>query len=1310
MKKISIFVLISALFIAALFTVSSLAATVTTVASGNCGSYVKWKLDSEGTLTLYGSGSMKNYSDSPWKSYNERINSIVIEEGVTSIGMYAFYELDNFKSLSLPTTLNSIGDYAFAYCKNLMTVDIPAGVTVIGESAFTVCYDLTDVTFHEGLLTIKDDAFSYCRLLTHITLPESLETLGYYAFGQCGDLVSINIPSKIKVLEKSTFSACTSLETVVLNEGLNTISASAFAYCYKLKNVTIPGSVQYIGDTAFYACSEMGTVKFNGAPPEMSDTAFLSSVATAKYPSPISSLWSSAKKSYGGSLSWSSYSVSGHNYTDTVVPPTCILRGYTAHRCTDAGCGEVYMDNYADALGHSWNSGVTSGNKTTYTCTRCAIQRYEYNVKGTCGTNARWTLDTEEGILHITGTGAINISSAYSMPWRSYISSIRHVIIDEGITSIGYESFFECENIESIEIPSTVKSIGESAFVWCSSLKELVIPEGVTEIKNSTFWGCESLKKLTLPSTLKKIGEEVFYSCDSLSSLVIPEGVTEIGELAFWDCKGIKKITIPSTVTKLNKDVFSGCSKLTSVTLPQTLTEIGEDAFDSCSALEKIIIPTGVKSIGDYAFYGCNSLFTVTIPGSVEYFGKGVFSSCNNLIYIYFTGNPPVFHENAFINTVADVKYPSINTDAWAEVKSKNYGSKVYWFSHDVTNGHQMTTVAVVPPTCLYRGYTLHTCTKSTCTDHHYMDAYTAPLGHAWDEGTGNSTKWTYTCTRCSEKKVVYNVTGICGSSGSNLRWSLNTEEGVLTISGSGYMKSYSKNSAPWNQYKDSIRRVVIEEGVQSVGSYAFYEHGALETVEMPQKLYSLGLGSFAWCDKLKAIRIPEGVTNIPEDCFWACLEMGEIILPSTLRTITQDAFYANRKVTTIDLPDSLTSIGDYAFWECTGLTSITIPDGVTVIRRSCFSSCSSLTSVTLSDNITEIGRSAFSGCRALTSINMPKNLKTIGINAFSYVPITSITFYSKVEKIDVGAFYDASIKEIHFKGDLPDLDAEAFDEVTAKVYYPAGNATWTGEARKNYGGYLTWLSEAPCSHNYEKKVTAPTCSYDGYTIFSCPDCAHTYKGDIVPATGEHLLTDWLVGVEATCYYEGIMERYCTTCTEVYEYEIIPMIDHDYVELYTYYPDCITGGWTEYSCTMCGEFYTDNYTPPSDDHPFDDSWEEIYPPTCTEDGLKARWCWMCGYEEQVYIPKLGHDYIEEETEAGGILYTCLNCGDSYEVSTSLKGDLNFDGEINVDDVLICLDLAFVTPTEEELKTADLDGNGKIDVDDVLICLDLCFIT
>lgn len=1099
------------------FRVTAEAALVT----GTCGSGLSWSYENE-TLRIYGNGRMNDYSSSgPWSHY-ESIKNVIIEEGVTYIGAQAFYEMASIKTVTLPDTLTEIGYAAFCWCENLESIDIPGSVKVIGENAFWCCLDLTEVTFHEGLVEIKDEAFVDCRLITRIEFPESLEKIGYWAFGSCSDLTYVSMPG-VKDLGPSCFSACTKLRTVKLGKELEDIKSSTFANCYELFNITIPGSVDSIEDTAFYLCSALGKVKFAGSLPEISDSAFLNATGTITYPE-CNTEWEYALgNNYCGTLSWQPYSVDGHVYSETVVEPTCLRWGYTCNTCTD--CDEYYMDEYYSALGHSWDGGTTSGSITSYVCQRCGLVRNEYNISGSCGSGTRWELDTEEGILYISGTGSISNKSGY----EKYKDSIIHVVIEPGVTMIGAEAFFEFGNIESIEIPETVTYIGESAFVWCEKLKEVIVPEGVAHIYNSTFWGCQSMETLVLPSTLKSIGEEVFYKCDSLKYLYIPDSVTSVGELAFWYCRGLEEVNIPKGLKELSKDMFTTCTSLKKVTIPYGIEVIGEDAFDGCSSLSEIVIPDSVHTINDTAFWGCTSLKKIVIPGSLMNFGYMVFGNCTKLSEIKFTGNPPAFDGEAFKNLSTKVLYRSGNS-AWTSSVRQQYGGSITWKSYSEYDGTHSYSSSVKVPTCTQWGYTKYTC--SSC-DEYYMANYTEATGHDWELSVEGSTISTYICNNCGETKEVRELSGSCGS---NLRWRLNTEEGILRISGTGNMSSMGRDSQPWSSYKDCITKVIIESGATSIGSYAFYEHPNLVSVEVPSTIRSIGLGAFAWSELLESITIPEGVTSIPEDCFWACTGLKTINLPSTIKTIGQGAFYYTA-ISSIYLADGITDIGEDAFWYCKNLGSVTIPKNVKILRETVFSSCENLKSVKLHDDITEIQRSAFSHCGKLTSIVLPKKLEIIGVNSFVNTGISKITIPENVSRID-GYVFGESLYEVHFLGNAPEMDAKAFNGLYLTAYYPENSPSWTSEVRTNYGGTISWRAEE-CRHLLIRDtITEPLCDDEGYTEHTCEVCGYYYYDTYTAALG-HTFTDWYVYTDPEGIEPSEERRDCERC-DYYESRPLP--------------------------------------------------------------------------------------------------------------------------------------------------------------------------
>ena len=189
---------------------------------------------------------------------------------------------------------------------------------------------------------------------------------------------------------------------------------------------------------------------------------------------------------------------------------------------------------------------------------------------GSCGTNARWSLDSA-GTLTISGTGEIDDGPpGTSACITSY--PIKSAVIQNGITRIGGFSFCYCDQVTRISIPSTVKSIGFWSFCACTSLSSITIPSSVTVVEEGAFCGC-----------------------DSLTSITIPSSVTVIERAAFSECEHLTNITIPSSVTVIHDGTFSGCTGLTSITIPSSIKEIERDAFNYCTSLKDVYY-SGTKS------------------------------------------------------------------------------------------------------------------------------------------------------------------------------------------------------------------------------------------------------------------------------------------------------------------------------------------------------------------------------------------------------------------------------------------------------------------------------------------------------------------------------------------------------------------------------------------------------------------------------------------------------------------------------------------------------------------------------------------
>ena len=243
------------------------------------------------------------------------------------------------------------------------------------------------------------------------------------------------------------------------------------------------------------------------------------------------------------------------------------------------------------------------------------------------------------------------------------------------------------------------------------------------------------------------------------------------------------------------------------------------------------------------------------------------------------------------------------------------------------------------------------------------------------------------------------------GTCGENLTWTLD-DTGTLTISGMGEMENYSWDS-PWNGRKESIKRVVIGNGVTSIGDHAFYYCTSLTSVTIPNSVTSIGVQAFCVCTGLTNVVIPNSVTSIGGSAFYGCTNLTSVTLPNSVTSINSYVFSNCTSLTSVTIPSSVTSIGESAFYGCTSLTSVTIPNSVTSIGESAFYDCTSLTSVTIPNSVTDIGWGAFLGCTSLTAVTISDSVTSIGGSAFhGCTSLTKIHIPAGVTDIGSGAFY----------------------------------------------------------------------------------------------------------------------------------------------------------------------------------------------------------------------------------------------------------------------------------------------------------------
>ena len=227
--------------------------------SGETGQLL-WRYDpKDSSLTLSGTGALPDYpiGKAPWFEFNDQIDTLVLKEGVTRIGDYAFYNCTELTSVEIPEGVTYIGESAFACCQSLESVTIPGSVTEIGEGAFESCDSMMVLELASGLKCVGAFAFSECVALRELVLPNTVERIERSAFAGTMALHELVIPGNVQEIGDNAFNGCIQLSSLTLSEGIRVIEEMAFSNCSDLTEVLIPASMECLGDGVFSDCLAM---------------------------------------------------------------------------------------------------------------------------------------------------------------------------------------------------------------------------------------------------------------------------------------------------------------------------------------------------------------------------------------------------------------------------------------------------------------------------------------------------------------------------------------------------------------------------------------------------------------------------------------------------------------------------------------------------------------------------------------------------------------------------------------------------------------------------------------------------------------------------------------------------------------------------------------------------------------------------------------------------------------------------------------------------------------------------------------------
>ena len=705
-----------------------------------------------------------------------------------------------------------------------------------------------------------------------------------------------------------------------------------------------------------------------------------------------------------------------------------------------------------------------------------------------CGEDLTWSYSG--GHLTITGTGAMTDFEKKGAPWYEYCAYIESVSLPEGLTSIGNYAFLDCEELTAVSIPEGVTRIGDRAFDYCENLTDISLPDSLTEIGDYAFHWCLELHEITLPDGLETIGAKAFW-CDDLWSIVIPDSVTSLGSAAFATnhylssatlsknltvipdslfsgCWYLEDVVIPEKVTSIEAFAFSGCYYMDEINIPESVSEICSGAFTGCSALQRIVIPYGIKVIQENTFNGCSALESVQIPESVTEIGRQAFYKCGSLQSLALPSGLTSIGERAFYDSaLIRMSIP----DGVTSIGKEAFGYCEALTQLELPDSLTEVSDLLISNTAVTKLVIPESVTRVAALAFWNADALTkivfqgdAPVfganGSNIEVFSGLTLTAYYpenndTWTEEVMQDYAGTVTWICGDGAEeeveqpadDLSWSV--VDGILTISGNGGMGDYTQTTMPWYDYRDQVTAIVIEEGITSIGDWAFCGFSYVTSVSVPTTITRIGTYAFYNADGLTELPMSGAVTEIEAYAFHDCAGLSGVL----------------------EIPGTVLSIGKYAFADCSGVEAVILNEGVETVGEGAFSGCTSMKQFIFYDSVTELGANVLGDCTSLLSVTAGQDntayaaqdgvLFNKAMTSLIHFPAGiggDYTVPATVTAVGNHAFRSCSLQWVAFQGDAPSFGKYAFYNTTATIRYPISNDTWTDDVKQDYGGTLSWM------------------------------------------------------------------------------------------------------------------------------------------------------------------------------------------------------------------------------------------------------------
>ena len=1174
---------------------------VSAEASGKVNANISWYLESNGTLTISGTGGIPAYSydSAPWHPYTNAISKIVIGEGITSIGNRAFIRCNYTTSVELPSTLKSIGEYSFDNCRSVKEFNLPYGLLTIGTNAFSECTSLTKMEIPDTVVSVGSSVFSTCYNLKYVKLSSGMTSIPDSMFFNMDSLTTVVIPSGITRIEDTVFSGCDGLLTISLPKQISYIGVAAFSDCTKLQSI-------YVDEENPYFTSSMG-VLFNK-----------DMTKVIAYPA-------------------------GKTYTSYTIPDGVTTVGYGAF----GGCKYLISVNFPNSLTKIEGSAFSDCIKLDELVFPANLEYIGQQAFHSC--------------KNLYKVSFLNPNTTFDWHVFGNCKSLRNVSLPSNLTKIEVGLFSGCETLTSIHIPQSVTMIDDSSFGHCYKLSEINIPSNVSSIGYTSFSDCYALKRVFINGTINSVDWNCFSTCSNLQFIYLKGNFSGVDSSAFKECN-ISTLYVDNQ-TLLNKissaNAISGlCTNLQTIGILDSLTTIpsyisnnftyrfkiefnGLDykiyskhscnytslssKYESCTTCHslqdkhvhkydvEIVSPTCTSSGYTRYFCACGYSYKTNYTSSLGHsYGEWyvyeevtcLFDGTNRRDCIRCSSYETEKIPHPGHDYITTPGYPATCTESGLTDKITCSRCTYTVNPREIEPlGHSMVVDAYVAPTCTETGLT----EGSHCTRCDYVIAQEVieKLGHNYlvvvTEPTCESEGFTtHICNRCDDEYVDSYVDALGHNMIIDERVEPTCTETGLTegshCTRCDYLVSQTVIEALGHDYIDVVTNPTCEND-------GYTTHTCSRCDDEYVDSYVDALGHDMIIDERVEPTCTE--TGLTEGSH--CSRCDYVIAQEVIEKL-------GHNYSSVVTQPTCESEG-YTTHTCERCDDVVVDTYVDALGHNL------VIDKGVDPTCIETGLTEGSHCTRCDYLVSQTVIEALGHDYIDVV--TEATCESEGYTTHTCNRCDDEHVDSY-------VDALGHDMIIDEKVDPT--CTETGFTEGSHCSRCDYVIAQEVieklGHDYSSVVTQPTCESEGYTTHTCSRCGDSVIDSYVDALGHDMIID--ERVEPTCTTTGLTEgSHCSRCDYVIPQQEIPTIDHEYSEWKVIVEStCSTVGYKESKCKTCGNIGKEEL--PLKEHT-ESNWITDLEPTILDEGRKHTECIVCGKEIRVEkIPMLPADEIVED--------------------------------------------------------------------------------